>query len=418
MPLVKELHAVIGDDQSIAADLSTFSAHLTKLTRVTHSSEKRKIALIDEIMTGTDPAEGTALAIALLEKLTADGALTMCTTHKGDLKAYAHRTEGVINGSLEFDPDSLSPTYRFLIGIPGSSYAFSLAKNVGLPEDLIERAEELRGSDRGALENLLLELTSKMSEVEKLRIAAAAAEAKSEALRNQLENDLKNAKALEKKLVEKAEEEAERALKDANRVIEQVVKQIREQNASKEAVTAVHSIIENYRQEFQQRRKSKRLKPEKPAQGPILLGDRVRLEDTETTGVVIEGKNAKGRLLVEAGGIRIWIDEEKLIKLPPLGKKDQSRQVKVRIEAETTAACAVLDIRGLNSAEAAVKVEEYLVQASSANFSRVDIIHGKGSGVLRKVVGDILKDNPAVASFRPGEWGQGDYGVTVVELKR
>ncbi len=133
LPMITELHAVIGDDQSIAADLSTFSSHLTKLTCVVHSSEKRKMVLIDEIMTGTDPAEGSALAIALLERLTTDGALTMCTTHKGDLKAYAHRADGVINGSLEFDPDSLSPTYRFLIGIPGSSYAFSLAKKVGLP---------------------------------------------------------------------------------------------------------------------------------------------------------------------------------------------------------------------------------------------------------------------------------------------
>lgn len=133
---------------------------------------------------------------------------------------------------------------------------------------------------------------------------------------------------------------------------------------------------------------------------------------------MIEGRNAKGRLLVESGGIRIWIDEEKLIKLPPLGKKDKSKQVKVRIEAESAAVSSTLDIRGMNAAEAAVKVEEYLVQASNANFTRVDIIHGKGSGILRKVVGDILKDNPAVASFKPGEWGQGDYGVTVVEMRK
>ena len=417
LPLALEVHAVIGDDQSIAADLSTFSSHLTKLTKVVASSEKRKMVLIDEIMTGTDPAEGTALAISLLGKLTSDGALTLCTTHKGDLKAYAHKAEGVINGSLEFDPGSLSPTYRFMVGIPGSSYAFSLAKKVGLPAEIIERAEELRGEDRGALESLLLELTERMTEIDRLKVSASFAEARAEALRNQLEDDLKNAKAIEKKLVEKAEAEAEKVLSDANRIVEQAVKQIRDKGGDKDSVKGARELIAESKQKFNRRTKSKKHEKVKIDQGPVEIGDRVRLEDSETVGIVREGKNSKGRMLVECGGIKIWLDEAKLIKLQPAGKKDRSKQVKVKYDLSSEKVTPTLDIRGLDSQQAVVTVEEYLVQASTASFERVDIIHGKGTGVLRKVVSDILTGNPAVKSFKPGEWGQGDYGVTIVEMK-
>ena len=418
LPLTKEVHSVIGDDQSIAADLSTFSSHLTKLTKVVASNERRKLVLIDEIMSGTDPAEGTALAIALLEKLTSDGALTLCTTHKGDLKAFAHKAEGVINGSLEFDPASLSPTYRFMVGIPGSSYAFSLAKKVGLPEDIIDRAENLRGADRSALESLLLELSERMTEIDRMKVSAAAAEVKAEALRNQLEDDLKNAKSIEKKLVEKAEAEAEKVLSDANRIIEHAVKQIRQKGGDKDSVKEAHDLIAESKKRFKKRNTSKKTAQVKREQGPIETGDRVRLEDSETTGIVREGKNSKGRMLVECGGIKIWLDESKLIKLPPPGKKDTEKQIKVRYDLSSEKVSPTLDIRGLDSLQAVVVVEEYLIQASTENFDRVDIIHGKGTGVLRKVVGDILSGNPAVKSFKPGEWGQGDYGVTIVEMKQ
>ena len=417
LPFINELHAVIGDDQSIAADLSTFSSHLTKLTSVVKSFEKRKMVLIDEIMTGTDPAEGTALGIALLDRLTQDGALTLCTTHKGDLKAYAHKAEGVINGSLEFDPHSLSPTYKFLVGIPGSSYAFSLAKKVGLPAEIIRQAEQLRGRDRSAMENLLLELGEKMAEIENLKISASSAEMKAEALRNQLESDLKSAKSIEKKLIEKAEAQAEKILADANRIVENAVKQIREGNAEKDAVKSARELIADSKNKYISRKKKQVHRSARKDQGPVLVGDRVRLEDSETTGVVIEGKNSKGRLLVEAGGIRIWIDEEKLIKMPPPGKKDKSKQVKVRYNISSESLVPKLDMRGMDSQQARVTLEEYIVKAASANFDEVEIIHGKGGGVLRKVVADILGNNPAIKGFRSGEWGQGDYGVTVADLK-
>lgn len=417
LPQVKEMHAIIGDNQSIAADLSTFSSHLTRLTDVVKSSEKHKMALIDEIMTGTDPAEGTALAIALLERLTRDGALTLCTTHKGDLKAFAQQAEGVVNGSLEFDPGSLSPTYRFLIGIPGSSYAFSLAKKVGLPDEVIARAEELRGSDRGALERLLLELTEKMSEAEKLRMEAAASEAKAESLRNQLETELRNAKSIEKKLVEKAEAEAEKILADAHRVIEKAIREVRDKGASKEAVKTAQALASEAQASFDERRKAKRKAQPPRKQEPIVIGDRVRLEDSETTGIVVEGKNNKGRVLVETKGVRIWMDEALLIKLPPLNEKDKPRKIAVHYEISSQAVSPKIDLRGLDSQQAIIQLEEYLVQASTANFEKVEIVHGKGNGVLRKVVWDLLKTSPLIKSCKIGEWGQGDYGVTMAELR-
>ncbi len=417
LPLVKEIYAIVGDDQSIAADLSTFSAHLQKLTNVMASAEKKKMALIDEIMSGTDPAEGTALAIAVLEKLTKDGAITLCTTHKGDLKAFAHKTDGVINGSLEFDPTSLSPTYRFLVGIPGSSYAFSLAKKVGFPEDIIHQAENLRGRDRGALESLLLELNEKMTEVERMKISAAAHEAKVKSMQKQLQEQLKNVRTTEKKLIEKAEKEAEKVLANANRVIENAVKEIREKKASPEAVKSAHMMLEKNKTMFYKRRKyrgkQKQLKRE-----PIHPGDRVKLMETDITGEIIDGKNSKGKFLVEAGSFKIWVDEESLIKISPpkkTHKKPDKTKISYRLPEDTLS--PTLDIRGLDSKQAAVKLEEYIIKAVSADFQQVEIIHGKGAGILRKVVNDLLADNPEVESCKPGEFGAGDYGVTVVKLK-
>ncbi|NQS97271.1 MAG: endonuclease MutS2 [candidate division Zixibacteria bacterium] len=414
--LPQEIHAVIGDDQSIAADLSSFSAHLSKLAHIAQTGALCRLILIDEIMSGTDPAEGTALAIALLEKLTAEHAITIVTTHKGDLKAYAHRAEGVMNGSLEFDPETLSPTYSFLYGIPGSSYAFALAQKVGLPGSIIEYAENLRGEDRGAMESLIIELQEKLTTLERDKAAVNSERLRAESLAGQLEDKLKHAKSIGVKMRERAESEADKILADANRAVESAIQQIREGSASKDAIRSAYNMIDSAKQSFRQKLRKKPVIPQK-ARTPIAVGDRVRLEDSDVQGTVIGSKDKKGRFLVETGGVKVWLRESILFKLPSSDDKDKGGKVRVKYDFASVNISPELDLRGLDGQQAAALLEEYLNHAVNTNLQRLDIIHGKGRGVLRKVVGDLLAKSPAVKSYRLGELGEGDTGVTIVELE-
>jgi DNA mismatch repair protein MutS2 len=373
------------------------------------------LVLIDEIMSGTDPTEGAALAIAILERLTSDGALTLVTTHKGDLKAFAQQTEGVLNGSLDFDPETLSPTFQFRVGIPGSSYAFPIAQKAGLPEPIINRAQEVRGSERVSLDNLMLELQEQLLRTTKENLQAEQERRKFQALQNQLEEKLKSASALEYKYKEKAIAEAEKILAQANQAVEQAVRIIKEGEASKEAIKSAHQTIENARASVPARRKRIR-SAEKSAPGPITAGDRVRLQDGETAGTVIQNKDSQGRFLVQMGAFKIRAEEAKLIKLEPL-KKEKQERVRVKYQLARENIAPEIDLRGLDSQEAATRLEKYLYQAANANFRRIDIIHGKGGGILRKVVSEILSKSDYVKSFRTGGWGEGDFGVTVAELE-
>ncbi|MBC8204688.1 MAG: Smr/MutS family protein [FCB group bacterium] len=416
LPLVEEMHAVIGDEQSISADLSTFTGHVTKLTKVVKNSETRKLALIDEILSGTDPNEGTALAIAIMEKLTADRALTLVTTHKGDLKAYAHNAEGVINGSMEFDGETLSPTYRFRPGIPGSSYAFAISKKVGLSEELIERARQIQGEKKHELDSLIVELQTKLNEANKIAVKSEAERIKWETQRNLYTEKLKGIKSIEEKLKEKAMAEAERIMADANRTLELAVKAVREGGASKDAIKSAHEIIETGRERMSKRRRKKTISKEAVTE-PIAVGDRVRIEESGVTGEILLVKDKERKFLILAGGLKIWMNREDLIKLKPQ-KEVKSQDIKIKHSISVATISPEIDIRGLDGAEAASKLEEYLAKISFENFDRVDIIHGKGKGVLKKVTTDILQENPSVKSFRHGRWGEGDDGVTIVELKK
>jgi len=417
--LPTEIHAVIGDDQSIAADLSTFTAHVKKLSKVVETRQSRKLVLIDEIMSGTDPTEGTALAISILERLTADKSMTMVTTHKGDLKAFAHRSENVMNGSLEFDPENLSPTFRFRAGVPGSSYAFAIAKRVGLSEELIDRATGIRGEDRGSLDNLIIELQEKMSVIEREKLQVDTEKRNAQKLQNLLDEKLKNAREIEAKLKQKAQEEAEKILADAGKLVELAIKEVKETGASKESIKSARENVAKARETFNRNKNKQKIQKIKRDQGPIVTGDRVRMEDSEVPGTVIEPKNSKGKVLVETGGIRIWIDEKSLIKLEPVQKSDKNRkkpdQIRVKYDIDTGASYE-LDLRGYDSIEAAKRLEKFLFQASMSNLNEVSIIHGKGDGILRRVVGEVLKGSDLVKSSRSGEWGAGDYGVTIAEM--
>ena len=414
LPLPLETHAVIGDEQSIAADLSTFTGHVAKLTKVVETSQSRKLVLIDEIMSGTDPNEGSALAIAIMERLTADSALTLVTTHKGDLKAYAHRAEKAVNGSMEFDAQTLSPTYRFRAGIPGSSYAFAISQQVGLSEEITSRARKIQGEEREALDGLIIELQAKLSEAIKESAKSKAAREKWEIQQNLYTDRLKNIKTIERKLKEKAEARAEAIIAEAKRSLEQAVKTIREGDASKEAIKAAHEIIDRSRDKLARPKKSGKLKP---ASGPIKIGDRVKIEDTDIIGEVLDQKKGSGKFLVLAGDLKMWTNAGNLFKVETEdgGKR---REVKVHHTITVSHIPPELDIRGLDGIEAAAQIEEYMAKVSSEHYERIDIIHGKGRGVLKKVTADVLEGSPYVKSFRHGKWGEGNDGVTIVELKQ
>ena len=420
IPFMKHVHADIGDEQSIEHDLSTFTSHLSHLKEILEDPANNKLVLIDEIGAATDPALGSALAMAVMERLTAQKALSVITTHHGALKTFAHQQEGIGNGSMEFDEESLIPTYRYQPGIPGSSYAFEISQRVGIPEDILIRSRELVGEDRSNLEQLLTELTKKIRESDRVRQESTLKRTEFDALRKLYREQSERLKEKEKSLKRTALEAAEELLKDVNKRIEACIKEIRENQASQETIKKAKQTITDVKKEITEQMKTtepvKPKKQEKPVpKGEIEVGVRVKLEGFDQVGTVI-GQQGK-RFEVEIGNVKLWADRSKLVLVgEPAPNKDN--RVKIRVETTNEAVSGELDLRGLTADEAYPLLEKYLFDAYKSGWTSVNIIHGKGTGALRAKVTEFLSDHPLVDSSRTGRQEEGDYGVTIVKLAR
>jgi len=420
IPFVERIYADIGDEQSIEQDLSTFTSHLTHLKHILEDDSTSKIVLIDEIGAGTDPALGSALAMAVMERLTDQEALSVITTHHGSLKTFAHQHPGVGNGSMEFDEDTLTPTYRFRPGIPGSSYAFEISQRVGIPMDILERSRELVGAERANLEQLISDLTRKIRESEFERRESSLRRSEFDALKKLYQEHSDRLKEQERTLKRTALAEAEELLKNVNRRIESSIQEIKESKASSEAIKQAHAVVKTIEKEITEQIKKtepRRAKPvsRKAPSREIVVGDRVQLDGYSEIGVVAKQQGKK--VEVEIGSVRLWTDRNKLV----LVEKDSSREkdrVKIKIEAGDKGAGGELDVRGMTTEEALPVVDKYLLDAYTSGWASVGIIHGKGTGALRSKITELLKDHPLVKSIRPGRPEEGDYGVTIVELFR
>jgi DNA mismatch repair protein MutS2 len=398
----------IGDDQSIENDLSTFSSHLNFLHKILEEADASSLVLIDEIGAGTDPSEGGALAAVVLQDLTARKAITIATTHHGMLKVFAHETLGMDNASMEFDQESLSPTYRFRGGIPGSSYAFELAERLGISHNLLNRARAQMGNEKTKLESLILELERQAQEYQHQLRQTAEEKKHLESMVLSYEQKTTQLKRELGTIRKKAIEEAKEIVQQAHLKVERSVKEIRESGAQREIVRSSRQVLKKLGEELEKFDSEEQATP--TTTELIEKGDVVRIRDGHEKGEVLEIHEKHA--IVLCGNARLRIAMTDLHK----EQKQQKQYSSSSIVTTAPEAKNEIDLRGLFGDDAITQVQTFLDNAYASGLHRVDIIHGKGTGALRKRIGEFVKTYPHVKAFRLGEWNEGGTGVTVVEL--
>ena len=397
----------IGDEQSIENDLSTYSSHLLKMRDILNGANERSLVLIDEIGAGTDPAEGGALAAAILTELTSRGSTTIATTHHGMLKAFAHEAHGVSNASMEFDQATLKPTYRFRFGIPGSSYALELARRLELQKSVVDQARNFVGDEKVKLETLLAELDRQTQQYREQLLQVSAEKNQLSAQIELYDQKMKDLRKEIQSIRRKAVDEAKEILKSSQALVEKAVRDIRESSAEKVVVQAARTEIEKMKERIRELQDD-----EEPTVPQILeVGDMVRVKDTSQQGELVELKIPFGTVLAGNARLKVRLEFLQKIASPKPVVTDGIGGSLYTPEGKTE-----IDLRGLLGDEAISQTERFLDDAIVGGLHRVDIIHGKGTGALRKRITEFLKTYPHVKSFRLGEWNEGGTGVTVVEL--
>jgi len=417
IPIFKDIFAHVGDKQSIEMDLSTFSAHLDGIKTVLEKASSGSLVLIDEIGTGTDPQEGAAIAISVMEALNARGAVTLVTTHQGAIKAFAHETPGIANGSMAFDSQTLTPTYRFRPDLPGSSYALEIAGRMGLPEAILKRARALIGSQANRLDGLILSIEQQIEENRQLERELRAAKSVVDRLKSEYEE--KNARLVQeaKKFRRKAAEEASAIVMQANAAVEKAVRTIREKGAAKEAIREAKRLIEEekdaVRKELEATQAGQAVQKDE-VEGQIRPGDRVFWRQVGTAGTVLSNTDPDG-LLVVFGDLKVHVPEAELGRMKEVGKSLPDRVPRIEVSVPVRAQEEV-DIRGMRVEEALSVVDKFLDDALLAGLKEVRIIHGVGTGALRRGLTPFLNRHPVVQAIRSGGLQGENPGVTIVEI--
>ncbi|MBR1863163.1 MAG: endonuclease MutS2 [Ruminococcus sp.] len=430
----KNILADIGDRQSIEMNLSTFSSHMGRVREILETADYQSLVLIDELGSGTDPVEGAALAVSIIERLRQLGATVVTTTHYQEIKLYALDTDGVENASCEFDVETLRPTYRLIIGSPGKSNAFAISKSLGIDEEIISYAKSLISEENRRFENIIDDLERTRTELEKDRTQAKKDREEAEKLRKDIAEQ-------REKLYEEKEAELEKARKQAGDIVNRVQRQ------SQALVDELDKLRkEKEKSGFTQKAMDARQKQrstmnklyleanpvsEKRDDGyvlprPLKKGDTVLITDTNRNGIVINPPDDKGICFVQAGIMQTRIDVKKLRlveKEPPKkgaqNNKAQKKKVSARgVESRMTRRVSTeVDIRGMTADEGVYEVDSFIDNAVLSGVSVVTVIHGRGTGVLKEAVRSHLRRHPNVRTFRPGVYGEGEDGVTIVELK-
>ena len=426
---VRVFHRVladVGDEQSIEQSLSTFSAHMSNIVQILREVDDKSLLLFDELGAGTDPVEGAALAIAIIESARSQGALIAATTHYAELKTFAMTTAGVENASCEFDVQTLRPTYRLLIGIPGKSNAFAISRRLGLDESVIQAAQQQMDSDSVRFEDVLTQLEEKRQRLEK-------AQGEADRLWQQSQEDARKARTFREQMEKakenartKGEAEAKRIVRQAQAQADEIfaqLDQLRRQQQKQLSFQELNDAKAAVRHSLNQAQDALHIhdQPQEPAYAPsrpIEVGDLVELPGVKMAASVLAVNN-DGTLLLQAGKMKMTVKAQQ-VRLPEGQPKKKPAapasggSAKLNLQSR---AASELDIRGYETLEAESVVENYIDSAVMAKLGTVTIIHGKGTGALRKAVHEMLKRNKAVKSFRLGRYGEGEAGVTVVELK-
>lgn len=420
IPVFDAIFSSIGDQQSIENDLSTFSSHVAKLTEIVDHVTANNLVLIDEIGSGTDPDEGASLAISVLEYLKDIGCLTIVSTHQGALKVFAHETPGVENGSMEFDRETLQPTYYFRLGIPGSSYAYEIAKRWGLKEVITARARELTGSQKTQVEKLLMDLDNKMKKYRALSQQLEDKDKKLDELISSYQHKNTELVKRERDFKKNAIAEAEQILQDANRAVEQSIKAIKEQHANREAIKQAHDLIEQEKRKVQANKKKisriiKEDSPMKPLESAH-IGQDVFWSTYQSFGTVLSEEDSAGRVLIQTGDVKIRVPLNELsIASKSRQKSRTASATRIQMNFDRLTSDEI-DIRGYRVDEALSAVDKFIDEAILSGLKKIYIIHGKGTGALRKAIHHFLQNHKKVKNRGHAEWNLGDTGMTVVEL--
>ncbi len=416
--------ADIGDEQSIAQSLSTFSSHMRTIVDVVEQCDDRTLVLFDELGAGTDPAEGAALAMAIIEFCRKMNSRVVATTHYAELKLYAMRTKGVINASCEFDVESLRPTYKLLIGIPGKSNAFAISRKLGLSEDILKEADDLVGKSDKDFEDVLSQLEAQRQQMESARREAERLKAETQKIKQQSEEYHAQLQKEKEKAMEAARKEAQHIIEEARaaaNIASEELKALRKQlqdSADASGINQRQAEVRRSLNEAESKLKAAQPAVErpKPKRG-ILVGDTVELLKLGTKASVI-AINKDGTYQLQAGILKMSAKADEIYLLENENPyKEKARPKHSGREMKTEAHATEVDLRGMDAVEAICTLELYLDSAMRSNLSQVRIIHGKGTGVLRAAVHAELRKNKRIKSFRLGVYGEGEDGVTIAEFR-
>ena len=424
-----EVYADIGDEQSIEQSLSTFSSHMTNIVSFWEQADEHSLVLFDELGAGTDPTEGAALAIAILSNLHRRGIRTIATTHYSELKVFALSTPGVQNGCCEFNVETLRPTYRLLIGIPGKSNAFAISEKLGLPDYVIEEAKGQISQENENFEDVIADLETSRVTIEKEQEEINRYKQEIETLKQRLERKEDRLESSREAILQKAREEAQSILREAKEYADDTIRKYNKLGKESDASKKMEQERAKLREKMSGLEKGMGIKASKKPKKELTakdlrIGDSVKVLSMNLKGTVSTLPDARGNLAVQMGILRSQVNIKDLEKLedepvsykakPSSGSRTGGSKVKM---AKSYSISAEINLIGMTSDEAIVELDKYLDDAYLAHLSPVRIVHGKGSGVLRKAVHQYLRRQKHVASYRLGEYGEGDAGVTIVEFK-
>ena len=427
LALFEEVYADIGDEQSIEQSLSTFSSHMTNVVSFLKKANRHSLVLFDELGAGTDPTEGAALAIAILSHLHEQGIRTMATTHYSELKVYALSTPGVENACCEFDVETLRPTYRLLIGVPGKSNAFAISSKLGLPDYIIDKAKEQISEQDESFEDVLSSLESSRVTIENERREIEQYKQEVASLKSEMESKQEKLNEQRDRIIRQANEEAHAVLREAKEYADQTMKMFHKFQKDHVDLSAVEKERQNLRKRMNKAekgmtQKTAAQKPKKELTAKdISLGDAVKVLSMNLKGTVSSRPDNKGFLFVQMGIIRskVHISDLELIDEAEITTPTMQRTGAGKIRMSKSAHVSTeINLLGKTVDEAVAELDKYLDDAYIAHLKSVRIVHGKGTGALRKGVHNYLKRQKHVDSFRLGEFGEGDAGVTIVEFKK
>jgi len=425
LAVFKQVYADIGDEQSIEQSLSTFSSHMTNIVSFLHDVDENSLVLFDELGAGTDPTEGAALAIAILSYLHGRGIRTMATTHYSELKVYALSTPGVENACCEFDVESLRPTYRLLIGIPGKSNAFAISGKLGLPDYIIEDAKTRLSEQDVSFEDLISDLETSKRTIEKEQEEIAAYKKEIEALKSQAQQKQERIEEQRERILAEAREKANTILRDAKDVADETIKNFRKFGKENISAAEMEKERERLRKKMKENTASSSLKVPKPKKEykptDFKLGESVKVLSMNLTGTISSLPDSRGNVTVQMGILRSQVhisDLEIIEEANPYAPKSFKRTSKGKLKmSKSLSVSPEINLLGKTVDEAVSELDKYLDDALLSHLSTVRVVHGKGTGALRKGIHEFLRRQKHVKSYRLGEFGEGDAGVTIVELK-